>query len=132
MTATSFPTAGPANVNALSASGAGGGLAEFEYTITFGAVGAATLVTNRPDIVTAVSRDGLGDYSVTYSSAPMVWRMVRVDAMGAGTWRAVADVPIDGATEFFRTVDAADALVNPGDGDRVHVTVRYRVDGGSF
>ena len=38
----------------------GSGVSEVEYTITFGAVGAPTLVTNRGDLIASVTRTGGG------------------------------------------------------------------------
>jgi hypothetical protein len=123
-----------ASVVALSASGAGGGLLELEFTVTFGAVGAPTLVTNRPDLVASIVRGGVGSFAFTYSSEFATnERVVRLDRQFSGTyWEAVAYVSSDTLEDTFEVFDNAGVLTDPANGDRLHVTVRYTLDGSAF
>jgi hypothetical protein len=115
--------------------GQGSGITEIEYSITFGAVGAPTLVTNRPDLVSGVVRNGAGDYTVTYARPfPSQVRTMEISYRNSGGAPRVplAASPVSVTVDDFSTVDFAGAQADPNVGDGVHVLCRFRRDGGAF
>ena len=120
-----------------SVAGQGSGITEIEYSITFGAAGAPTLVTNRPDLVASVSRLGAGSFQVTYARGfPSLSRTMEVSYRintGGVPIVVLVEESISVTVDRFSTfAPLAAALADPNNGDGMHVVCRFRRDGGAF